>query len=116
MRVEEPPPPETVGAFRVLGRLGGGGMGSVYEGEDPNIQRRVAIKILRARLADDPEFVERFRNEARLANAVAHRAIVDVFSFGQLEDGRPYFVMPLLEGASVRELLDRERRLPPARA
>jgi len=116
MRRDEPPPPDTVGGFRVLGRIGGGGMGSVFEGEEPNIQRRVAIKILRARLADDPDFVERFRNEARLANSVAHPAIVDVFSFGQLDDGRPYFVMPLLEGASVRELLDRERRLPPERA
>lgn len=99
----------------MIRRIGGGGMGSVYEGEEPNIGRRVAIKILRARLADDPEFVERFRNEARLANAVQHPAIVDVFSFGRLDDGRPFFVMPLLEGESVRELLDREGSLPPAR-
>ena len=100
----------------MLDRIGSGGMGSVYEGEEPNIQRRVAIKILRARLADDPDFVERFQNEARLANSVEHPAIVDVFSFGRLEDGRPFFVMPLLQGESVRALLDRQGRASPERS
>ncbi|MBI3202832.1 MAG: serine/threonine protein kinase [Myxococcales bacterium] len=116
MAAAEPALPELIGGFRVVGSLGSGGMGSVYEGEEPNIGRRVAIKVLRSRLADDPAFVERFRNEARLANSVEHPAIVDVFAFGQLEDGRPYFVMPLLEGESLRALLDREGKLPPARA
>lgn len=112
----EPEPPESVGGYRIVRRLGGGGMGSVYEAEEPSIRRRVAIKVLRRRFADDPDLVDRFQNEARLANSVQHPAIVDAFAFGRLDDGRPYFVMPLLEGAAVRELLEKEGRLSPARS
>ncbi len=115
-RDTEPEPPKTIGGYEILRRLGGGGMGSVYEAEEPNIGRRVAVKVLRRRFADDPEFTERFRNEARLSASVGHPAIVDAFAFGKLEDGRPYFVMPLLAGESVRDALRARGKMGPGRA
>lgn len=113
---EEPLPSEMVGGYRIVRRLGDGGMGCVYEALEPAIERRVAVKVLRRRLADDPDFVQRFHREARVLAGLRHPAIVDAFAFGHLEDGRPYFVMSLLEGESVRAHLDRSRRLSAARA
>src|SRR6185436_10385520 len=95
--------------------LGGGGMGSVYVAEEPTIGKRVAIKVLRHAFAADPEFVARFEREARASSSVKHPAIVEAFAFGRLGDGRPYFVMSLLDGQSLAgELRDRGRLAPAA--
>src|SRR5262245_27992536 len=105
-----------VGAYRIAHRLGGGGMGTVYAAEEPTIRKRVAIKVLRRALADDPAVAARFEREARAANGVRHPAIVDVFAFGRLDDGRPYLAMSLLEGRSLREEIWARGRIPAAEA
>src|SRR5437762_7926019 len=101
-----------VGGYRIAYRIGGGGMGTVYAAEEPTIRKRVAVKVLNHALAGDPTIEARFEREARAANDVRHSAIVDVFAFGKLPDGRPYFVMSLLEGRSLRDEIARRGRIP----
>src|SRR5262249_26681321 len=105
-----------VGGYRILHQLGAGGMGTVYAAEEPTIKKRVAVKVLRRALADEPSVAGRFEREARAANAVKHPAIVDVFAFGRLDDGRPYLVMTLLDGRSLAAEVAARGRLPPAEA
>lgn len=105
-----------LGGYRIDYRIGGGGMGTVYAAEEPTIKKRVAIKVLRHALADDASTVARFEREARAANDVRHPAIVDVFAFGKLPDGRPYLVMSFLEGRSLAEEIARRGSIPPAEA
>ena len=99
---------QMLGEYRILERLGQGGMGVLYRGEQPVIGKPVAVKVLLQELADDPNLVHRLLEEARAVNAIRHPNIVDIFSFGQLPDGRHYMVMELLEGQSLGGLL-RER-------
>ena len=99
------------GEYEILREVGVGGMGVVYEGRQPVIGKRVAIKVLRSR---EPDLVERFLSEARAVNAIGHRGIVDIFSFGQLDDGTHYFVMEYLEGRGFDALLKEHGRFPPA--
>ena len=101
-----------VGEFEVLRRIGVGGMGAVYEGRHPLIGKRVSVKVLHAHLADQPGVVQRFIAEARAVNEIRHRGIVDIFSFGQLEDGSHYFIMELLEGQSFEQLIQQRGPLP----
>jgi serine/threonine-protein kinase len=91
-------------------------MGTVYAAEEPTIRKRVAIKVLRRTVADDPSSAARFEREARAANGVHHPAVVEVFALGKLEDGRPYLAMSLLEGRPLREEIDRRGHIPPAEA
>jgi tRNA A-37 threonylcarbamoyl transferase component Bud32 len=109
-------PGTMLGPWRIERRLGGGGVGAVYAAEDPSIRKRVAIKVLRAALADDPAAAARFEREARAANDVRHPGIVDVLALGKLDDGRPYLVMSLLDGRSLREELSARGALPVAEA
>ncbi len=105
-----------VGGYVIEHLLGEGGMGAVYAAVEPTLGKRVAIKVLRAALSADDATRARFEREARAVNAVRHPSVVEVFAFGQLEDGSPYFVMSLLEGRSLREELDRVGRLDGAEA
>jgi len=105
-------PGTAVGEYRVLRKLGDGGMGSVYAGEQPTIGKRVAIKVLAPHCASEPELVRRFAEEARAANRIQHPHIIDIFSFGQLPDGRHYFVMEFLEGESMAEAIDQQSLQP----
>jgi serine/threonine protein kinase len=95
----------TVGEYEIHSRLGQGGMGVVYEGVQPLIGKRVAVKVLLPQLSHDKELVDRFLSEARAVNAIRHRGIVDIFSFGKLSDGTVYFVMEYLEGIAFDKLL-----------
>jgi eukaryotic-like serine/threonine-protein kinase len=97
----------SVCGYVIKGRLGQGGMGIVYEGEQPMIGKRVAIKVLRAEIAQDPEQVQRLVSEARAVNAVGHRGIIDVFGYGELTDGRQCIVMEYLDGEPLSDLLIR---------
>jgi serine/threonine-protein kinase len=110
----DPPlePGAMVGEYRVDRRLGSGTFGDVYAGEQPLIGKKVAIKVLRHKFSADPQVVSRFISEARAVNKIRHRNIIDIFSFGRLPDRRHYFVMELLDGLTLGELLRRERRLP----
>ncbi|HEY4116767.1 MAG TPA: serine/threonine-protein kinase [Byssovorax sp.] len=105
-------PGTMVGGYCVEHRLGGGGVGTVYAAEEPTIKKRVAIKVLRRVFVDDPASAARFEREARAANAIRHPGILDVLGLGHLEDGRPYLVMNLLEGRSLRDELSARVRLP----
>jgi serine/threonine protein kinase len=99
------PPGYVVGEYRVGQVLGRGGMGVVYAGLQPVIEKRVAIKVLHADLSADPSLVRRFLDEARAVNRIRHPNIIDIFSFGQLADSRQYFVMEYLEGRTLADRL-----------
>lgn len=99
---------DVVGNYRVLEPLGEGGMGTVFRVEHVVLGRSYALKVLRAKVFDkDPTAAQRFLREARAAARVRNANIVDVFDFGNLGDGRPYFVMELLEGESLADAVTR---------
>jgi hypothetical protein len=104
--------PQEVGGYRLLRRLGGGGMGTVYEAEDCSSGRRVALKLIAADFAQSDDAVERFRREGRLASAIAHPRCVFVLAADE-EAGRPYIVMELMPGATLADLLKEQGRLAP---
>jgi eukaryotic-like serine/threonine-protein kinase len=101
-----------LGSYRLLEEIGGGGMGVVYAGEHQTLGRRAAIKVLHPQLSRDSDMVARIFTEARAAALLAHPGLVDVYDFGEMPDGNAYIVMELLEGESLAQRLDRERRLP----
>jgi serine/threonine-protein kinase len=100
----EAPPPERIGPYRVLSRLGRGGMGEVLLAEraDGLFEQRVAIKLLRRGMASD-EILERFSRERRILARLEHPHIARLLDGGATEDGRPYFVMELVEGETITE-------------
>jgi serine/threonine-protein kinase len=99
--------------YRIIRRLGSGGMANVYLAEDTELGRRVAIKILNDRYANDDLFVERFRREAKSAAALSHPNIVSIYDRGEAE-GTYYIAMEVIEGRSLKEVIRGERRLRPA--
>jgi eukaryotic-like serine/threonine-protein kinase len=101
------------GRYRVLRRIGSGGMADVWLAEDTHLQRRVALKVLHRRFAQDREFVERFRREAESAAGLQHPNIVSVYDRGEYE-GTYYIAMRYVEGPTLKELID--RGLAPAEA
>lgn len=101
-----------LGEYELRARIGVGGMGLVYEGIQPLIGKRVAVKVLRPELAHSNEQVERLLAEARAVNAIRHRGIIDIFGFGQVPDGRQYIVMEYLEGQPLDAVLSEKNRLP----
>ena len=100
-------PGTLVGEYRIEGQIGEGGMGVVFSAVHPVIGKRAAIKVLRAELDADPMAIVRFVDEARVVNQIGHPNIVDIFAFGQLPDGRHYFVMEWLGGETLRARLAR---------
>jgi serine/threonine protein kinase len=96
---------ELHGRYRVLAKLGEGGMGEVYLAEHLLLGRREALKILRPQLASTPQLISRFRREARAANRVQHLNIVGVYDFGQLPDGRFFLAMEYAEGEPISNVL-----------
>ncbi len=104
-------PVRQVGRYLIQGRLGRGGMATVYRAHDPSISRDVAIKFLHASLAEDDECRDRFLREARAAGGLSHPNIVVVHDVGEIE-GRPYMAMELVDGAPLSETLEKTPVLP----
>jgi eukaryotic-like serine/threonine-protein kinase len=99
------------GRYRILRKLGAGGMANVYLAEDEELGRRVAIKILNDRYANDELFIERFRREAKSAAALSHPNIVSIYDRGEAE-GTYYIAMEVIEGRSLKELILTRGPLP----
>jgi serine/threonine-protein kinase len=100
-------PGQVVGEYQIERKLGQGGFGAVFKGVHPLIGKQVAIKVLSQRFSVDPQMVSRFVSEARAVNQIRHHNIIDIFSFGTLEDGRFYYVMEYLDGEPLDRRLAR---------
>src|ERR1700734_3139954 len=103
------------GRYRVVRRLGTGGMADVYLAEDQQLGRKVALKLLHRRFAEDPGFVERFRREAQAAASLQHPNVVSVFDRGAF-DGTYYIAMEYLQGRTLKRLIREEAPLEVNRA
>jgi beta-lactam-binding protein with PASTA domain/tRNA A-37 threonylcarbamoyl transferase component Bud32 len=103
------------GRYAIEARLARGGMASVYLATDIRLERRVAVKVMHAALAEDPDFVARFNREARAAARLSHPAAVSVYDQGS-DDGHVFLVMEYVGGATLREVLRERGKLTPAEA
>jgi serine/threonine protein kinase len=107
-------PGTMAGAYVLKRELASGGGGTVYEAQHRILGRRAAVKVLRRQLAASAQMNARFLQEARAVNMIKHPNIVDILDFGDLPDGRPFYVMELLEGIDLRSILTERGRFPPA--
>jgi serine/threonine-protein kinase len=99
--------------FRIVRRLGQGGMGAVFLADQITVGNRpVALKVLNRKLLDDPDFLMRFQNEAASTGRIRHSNVVTIYESGQADDGTPYIAMEFLEGESLGEALKRRGALP----
>jgi len=92
--------------YQVLGEIGRGGMGTVYKGRDKDLGRDVALKVLRADLAEEAAVVQRFVEEAQVGGQLQHPGIVPIYGIGLQKGGRPYFAMKLVKGETLASLLE----------
>ncbi|MDP9408434.1 MAG: serine/threonine protein kinase, partial [Actinomycetota bacterium] len=109
--------------YRLVERIASGGMGEVWRAVDTILGRQVAVKALKAELVDDPEFLDRFRAEARHTASLLHPGIANVYDYGEVGDGQgrsgattAYLVMELVDGEPLSTILAREGRLDPPHA
>ena len=105
-----------LGQYRLRRRIGGGGMGEVYLAEHQLLKRPCAVKLIRPDRVTDPTALARFEREVRLTATLSHPNTVQIYDYGRTEDGTYYYVMELIEGLSLAELVGRHGPLPPGRA
>jgi tetratricopeptide (TPR) repeat protein/predicted Ser/Thr protein kinase len=101
--------------FEILQLLGEGGMGAVYKAHDRELEKDVALKLIRAELARNPEILQRFKHEIILARQITHRNVIRIFDIGQAE-GHKYITMEYLDGRDLRSVLREKGKLPPEEA
>ena len=104
---------QSIGNYVLKELLGKGGMGSVYLGEHPRIEKQVAVKILSQYVIQQPMAAQRFEAEAKLISRISHPNIIEIFDFGALEDGRLYYIMEMLKGRELRKVMKAKRRMSP---
>ncbi|NNB84204.1 serine/threonine protein kinase [Corallococcus exiguus] len=109
-------PGTLAGEYVLKAMLAAGGHGSVYEAEHRILGRHAAVKVLHSHLADQGEMLQRFVREARVVNQIHHPNIVDVYDFGLMPDGSPYYVMELLSGRTLSQVVQERGRLSASRA
>jgi serine/threonine-protein kinase len=105
-----------VGEYEIQAQIGEGAMGTVYSAVHPLIGKTVAVKVLKPELCSNQATIDRFVQEAQAVNKIGHPNIVDVFSLGELTDGRAYMIMEWLRGEDLRTRLSRGRSPSPMRA
>src|ERR1700722_13466671 len=103
---------QQLGEFEILESLGQGGMGAVYKARQTSLDRFVALKTLQSSLAEDADYIARFRQEARAAAGLSHPNLVQVYSAGESE-GTHWFAMEYIAGESAKVLLKRAGRVEP---
>jgi beta-lactam-binding protein with PASTA domain len=103
------------GRYKIVSRLGSGGMADVYLAEDQQLGRKVALKLLHRRFAEDPDFVERFRREAQAAAGLQHPNVVSVYDRGSY-DGTYYIAMEYLPGRTLKQVIRQDAPIDPIRA
>jgi eukaryotic-like serine/threonine-protein kinase len=100
---------QNISRYRLVRRLGGGGMGEVFLGEDTELERLVALKVMSAELAKDPNQRKRFRTEAKAASGLLHPNICVIHEVGETEDGRPFLAMEHVQGHTLDVILQQRR-------
>ena len=102
-------PDRRIAHYRVVRRIGSGGMGEVLLAEDTQLERSVAIKLMSAELAKDARQRKRFRAEAKAASGLSHPNICVIHEVGETEDGRPFLAMEYIEGQTLDTVLQQRR-------
>ncbi|HNK45181.1 MAG TPA: protein kinase [Pseudomonadota bacterium] len=113
---DQPLPREKIGSYRLIRKIGHGGMGEVYEARHEGVGGRAAIKILRLDVASSPSHIERFFDEARAANSIEHPSIIRIFDSGQTNDGVCYLAMEFLDGETLAKRIKTLGKLSSASA
>jgi eukaryotic-like serine/threonine-protein kinase len=101
--------------YEIVRLLGQGGMGAVYQAHDKELERQVAIKVIRADMASNPEILRRFKQELILARQITHKNVIRIFDLGQA-DGIKFITMEYIEGENLQAVLRRKKKLDPAEA
>jgi len=107
---------QSIGNYRILSKIGTGGMGAVYLAEHPLIGKKVALKVIHRELSGNKEVVQRFYQEAAAVNKIGNEHIVEIHDFGQTDDGDHFYIMEYLEGKTLAHVMTRDKVLPVMRA
>ena len=95
-------PGESIGNYRILAKIGTGGMGAVYLAEHPLIGKKIALKVIHRELSGNKEVVQRFFQEARSVNKIGNEHIVEIHDFGVTDNGDHFYIMEYLDGRTLR--------------